>query len=78
MPCRRQLSSLMIPMTLLTASIKYLPDFLDSQVPVKQKRVKNKAQSKLFTTEIDEHIKKRDGLLKKARISGSPDDWATF
>ena len=57
---------------------KIFTDVLDSQVPVKQKRVKNIAQPKWFTTEIGDHIKKRDGLLKKARISGSPDDWTTF
>ena len=57
---------------------KICTDVLDSQVPVKQKRLKKRKQPKWFTTEISDHIKKRDGLLNKARISGSPDDWATF
>ena len=57
---------------------KIFTDVLDSQIPVKEKRVKNRAQPIWFTTEINEHIRKRDKLLKKARISASPDDWATF
>ena len=37
-------------------------DVLDSQVPVKQKRVKNSARPKWFTTEIGDHIKKNYSL----------------
>ena len=51
---------------------------LDSQIPVKEKRVKKRDQPNWFTTEINEAMKKRDKLLKKARISESPVDWATF
>ena len=57
---------------------KIFTDVLDSQIPVKEKRVKYRAQPIWFTTEINEHIRKRDKLLKKARISASPDDWATL
>lgn len=50
---------------------KIFTDVLDSlQVPVKQKRVKNRAQPKWFTMEIGDHIKERDGFLEKD-VSGS-------
>ena len=45
---------------------------------MKEKRVKKQSPANLVTTEINEHIRKRDKLLKKARISASPDDWATL
>ena len=40
--------------------------------------MKKRDQPNWFTTEINEAMKKRDKLLKKARISESPVDWATF
>ncbi|KAL9977264.1 hypothetical protein ACROYT_G014650 [Oculina patagonica] len=44
---------------------KIFTDVLDSLIPVKEKRVKNRAQQIWFTTEINKHIKKRNKLLKK-------------
>ena len=57
---------------------KIFTDILDSHIPVKEKRVKKSAQPIWFTSEINEAMKKRDKLLKKARISESSADWATF
>ena len=39
---------------------------LDSQIPVKEKRVKKRDQPNWFTTEINEAMKKRDKLLNKS------------
>lgn len=57
---------------------KIFSDILDSQIPVKVKRVKNRAQPNWFTTEINDAMRNRDKLLKKARISESSVDWANF
>ena len=61
-----------------TFSYRNTDHILDSHIPVKEKRVKKSAQPIWFTSEINEAMKKRDKLLKKARISESPADWATF
>ena len=51
---------------------------LESQVPIKHKRVKNSAQPKWFTNELTNVIKKRDAVLKKARNSRNCEDWYAF
>ena len=58
---------------------KIFTDILDFHTPVKEKIVKKRAQPIWFTSDIiSEAVKKRDKLLKKARTSESPADWATF
>ena len=51
---------------------------LDNHLPIKQKRVKKLVQPALMNGETVQSIIKRDQLLKKARNSNLPDDWATY
>ena len=52
---------------------KMFTEILDFLILVKEKRVKKKsAQVIWFTSEINEVMRKRDKLLKKARVSDSP------
>jgi len=53
---------------------KSFTDILDSHIPVKEKRVKKSAQPVWFTTEINDAMRRRDKLLKKARTSESSTD----
>ena len=57
---------------------KFLLSFLILRYLWKRKEWKKRNQPNWITTEINEAMKKRDKLLKKARISESPVDWATF
>ena len=57
---------------------KNFTDILDSHIPVKEKRVSKNAQPVWFTTETNDAMRRRYKLLKKARISESSTDWATF
>ena len=51
---------------------------LDKHAPVITKRIKSICQPKWFTGNLNDEIKKRDCLLRKARNSRNPGDWMPF
>ncbi|PFX28620.1 hypothetical protein AWC38_SpisGene6667 [Stylophora pistillata] len=51
---------------------------LDKHAPAKTKRIKRISQPKWFTGDLNDEIKKRDCLLRKARNSRNPGDWMLF
>ena len=60
------------------SSEKMLIRVVDEHMPLKQKRVKKRNQSDWMNDEIMKSIRSRDNLLKRARISNIPVDWAAY
>lgn len=51
---------------------------LNTHTPLKEKRIKRKFQPKWFSADLNEEIKLRDCLLKKAVRSQLAKDWSLF
>lgn len=57
---------------------KMLNEVLDKHIPLKSKRVKKPSQPAWMTKEINVSMRQRDNLLKNARKSDRPVDWANY
>ena len=66
------------PNDVVDAWYKIFNGIIDEHLPLKQKRVKRKAQPKWFNAKILKGIKARDKLLNKARMSQAESDWNAF